>query len=46
MIKPTITQVHRVTSQTYCVLLSCGHCHTVSSSEFDHEQWFIGKAVD
>ena len=44
--KSTITRVYRATPQTYRVVFSCGHRRTVRRSEFDQEQWFIGKPVD
>jgi len=43
--KATITHVLRISSQAYSVLFSCGHRRTVPKSDFEREQWFIGKAV-
>ena len=44
--KPTITYVHRASSQSYRVVLSCGHRHTISKAAFQEKQWFVGKEVE
>lgn len=43
---PTITFVHTANSQSYRVVLSCGHRHTVLKPDFNARQWFIGKPVE
>jgi hypothetical protein len=43
---PTITHVEQRNSRSYRVVFSCGHRHTMRKSDFDREQWCVGKAVD
>lgn len=41
-----ITAMRRNTSQTWRVLLSCGHETVISKDDLDRLQWYIGRRVE